>query len=226
MEKTPQLYCHYCDSLITIENRQMAPPNEHDFRLCDECGLYSKPRKFTVFYFYFLLVVYGWRYRTTWRCPACMRNDAWLMLLGNLPFVLGVPVAIVQLIRSYGGSVSSPAFAGLDSANIKVTKGDISGAVKKYSEIVQRIPFCAGVKYNLATGLLRQKDLEHAKQTLLLALEDCSNYTPAFNALCHCYEQTGDQAALQRLRKQWGIEDGETPDEDLQGKIVTSELDD
>ena len=71
--------------------------------------LYARPREFTIMYFDFLLVVYGYRYRKVCRRDTCMRPEAWKMLLGNAPFVLGVPVALGQLWRVYTGK----GFAGL-----------------------------------------------------------------------------------------------------------------
>ncbi|MBA4029803.1 MAG: hypothetical protein C0478_02660, partial [Planctomyces sp.] len=101
---TPQLFCPFCEALTTVAASAEPPANEKEFRLCDECGMFSHPQKFTIFYFYFLLVVYGFWTNEKWCCRACMRKDAWKMLAGNFLFVLGVPVAITQLIRAYSGS--------------------------------------------------------------------------------------------------------------------------
>jgi hypothetical protein len=218
MPKTPQLYCDFCDTLTTVDSPESAPPKEHEFRICDECGLFSKPRLFTFLYFYFLLVVYGYSYRQAWRCPACMRNDAWTMLLANLLFVLGVPNALLQLWRSYGGGIGEPAFAGLDDANIQVKAGNVSAALPNYSAIIDRVPFCAGVKFNLGMGLIKQQDFEHARQTFEMSLDDCANYTPSFRGLMHCLETLEDHDAIAALKKQWGIEEEE--------HVMTAEVDD
>jgi hypothetical protein len=201
MAVTPQLYCHFCDTLTTRDN---PPASEKEFRLCEECGMYSKPRKFTIFYFYFLLVVYGISQRAVWRCPACMRPEAWKMLFGNLLFIIGVPVAIVQLIRCYGGKIAGGPFAGLDDANIKTLRGDAAGGARIYTQIVERVPYCAGVKYNLGRGLIQTEDLRRAAATLEMALDDCSNYAPAYGALCHCYEELGEDDKLTELKRIWG----------------------
>ncbi len=208
MEVTPQIYCSYCDTLTTTIPNQDTPPNEKTFKICDECGMFSQPKKFTIFYFYFLLIVYGFRQSTTWRCPACMRGEAWKMFFGNLIFVLGVPISIIQLIRSYGGTVSGK-FAGLDSANIKARAGKTSKALEQYQTIAERVPCSAGLKYNIGISLLEQNP-EMAAATFEMALGDCCNYSPAAGVLAHCYEQIGAKDKLVDLHRIWGTEVDET----------------
>jgi len=211
MEDSPQLYCSFCDTLTTIKNPQTAPPGEKSLKICEECGMFSKPTKFTIFYFYFLLVIYGFRKSTTWRCPGCMRGEAWKMLFGNLVFLLGVPTAIIQLIRSYGGSVTGK-FAGLDSANIKARKGKSTAALAQYREILKRVPHSAGLKYNIGLGLLEQKP-ELATESFEMALRDCSNYRPAAGLLVHCYEKSGADDKLAQLHYIWGSDQDKAKDE-------------
>jgi tetratricopeptide (TPR) repeat protein len=166
--------------------------------------MYSQPTKFTIFYFYFLLVVYGWWSKQTWRCKGCMRGEAWKMFFGNLLFVLGVPVAIVQLLRCYSGSVVGGVFRGLDAANLKARKGDVVGALTGYKAILERVPHSAGIKYNLALALLQQGDERRAAETFELALTDCVNYAPAYRVLSGLYAKLGDQARLKELQEMWG----------------------
>jgi len=206
LEKSPQLYCHFCDTLMSIGDPRAVPAGEGDLKLCDACGMFSKPRKFTIFYFYFLLVVYGWRQQITWRCPACMRGDAWKMLFGNLVFVLGVPVAIGQLIRAYSGDVIGGPFKGLDGANLKARKGDYAGAIAKYRSILEQVHHSAGIKYNIGMGLLKEQP-NLAVESFEGALKDCSNYAPAYRALSHCYQTMGQQAKLVALKKAWDAAD-------------------
>jgi tetratricopeptide (TPR) repeat protein len=169
--------------------------------------MYSKPRKFTIFYFYFLLVVYGFWSKPTWRCPACMRGVAWQMLFGNLLFVLGVPVAIVQLFRSYGFTELSGPFKGLDKGNIHARKGNFEAALMQYREIMNRVPNCAGLKYNLGLALLQQGDKSSAAKSFASALDDCANYAPAYQRLRPLCEELGDAPRLAALKAQW-----ETPE--------------
>ncbi len=209
MPPTPQLFCRFCHSLSTVAADGEPVPGEEQLRLCDECGMFSRPTKFTIFYFYFLLFFYGWYSKSTWRCPACMRGEAWKMFAGNFLFVLGLPVALVQLFRAYGGSSVGGAFKGLDSGNIKARKGDFAGALTHYRGILDRVPSCAGVKYNLGLALLQQGDKPRAADSFRIALADCANYAPAYAQLRPLYEALGETQKLEELKLQW-----ETPDDE------------
>lgn len=211
MERTPQLYCHFCDTLMTVDSPDSAQQGERDLRLCEECGMFSKPTKFSIFYFWCLLVVYGWRHGKTFRCPACMRDDAWKMFFGNLIFLIGVPNAIIQLIRSYGGGIKGGPFAGLDDANTHARKKELLESLKIYREILDRVPHSAGLKYNVGNALLEQGETERAAESFRLALEDCSNYAPAYGALVHCYQVLGEKEKLDELNRIWGAH--EEPEE-------------
>ena len=137
------------------------------------------------------------------------------MFFGNLIFVIGVPVAIVQLIRSYGGSIGSGPFKELDSANLKARKGNVLGALEGYRSILQRLPYSAGIKYNLGLSLLQQDDKQRAAESFRVALEDCSNYVPAYQLLAHCYEQLGETEKLEELRLMWDEVPSEQEEEEI-----------
>lgn len=205
--RTPQVYCWFCNTITTIDSPDGVPRAESAYRLCEECGMYSKPRRFTIFYFYFLLVIYGFSSRETWRCPACMRPEAWKMLFGNLLFVLGVPVALVQLFRSYGGTDIGSLYGGLDAANLKARKGNLEGAIQQYRKILENHEAAVGVKYNIGMAFLHKNDRENAARTLEYALEDCSNFRPAAVVLANCYEATGETAQLEALKQLWSEEE-------------------
>jgi tetratricopeptide (TPR) repeat protein len=217
---TPQVSCQFCHTLSAIElpaddlsANDKPAASALGYRLCDECGMYSKPRQFTIFYFYFLLVVYGWHSRTTWRCPGCMRGEAWKMLFGNLLFILGIPTAIIQLYRAYGGTDIGGPFPGLDKANLLARNGDLTGAITSYQTLLQAQPVAAGVKYNIGLALLQQKRHDQAARMFEFALDDCANYEPAASALAMCYETLGEQDKLAALKSSWGIE---SADEQIQ----------
>ncbi len=213
MPQSPQLYCHFCDSLTTIDPESDPIPQERDLRVCEECGMYTKPQKFTIFCFYFLVVFYGFSSNSTWRCPPCMRGEAWKMLFGNFFFVLGVPTAIWQLIRSYGGSSVGGKFKGLDTGNIKARKGDLAGALESYRNILGNVPVSAGVKYNLGMALLAQEKEENAESTFELALQDCSNYVPAYGQLRYLLQERGETERLNELEQMWSTFDDDEEDE-------------
>lgn len=208
--KSPQVSCEYCFSVCTLDADKTLTKQESTYRLCDECGMYSKPRRFTIFYFYFLVIVWGFWSSQTWRCPGCMRPTAWKMLFGNLLFLIGVPVAIAQLIRSYGGTELTSLHPQLDSANVKARAGKFKQAIDLYSGILTKRPYSAGVKYNIALALLQQENIEGASKSLEYAIDDCANYGPAAHVLAGCYEQLGEEQKLIGLKKQWGVDDAES----------------
>lgn len=201
---SPQFYCQYCETITTEIDLDDTKISEQEYRLCERCQMYSRPRKFTVFFFYFLVYFGGIHHKSIQCCPACFRKTAWMMLVGNLPFILGIPVAIVQLHRCYYGAIRKGPFRGLHEANAHLRKGQTDRALNAYEEILERHPLSAGVKYNVAVGLSEQGDTEHAVQMLELALDDCSNYLPAQERLVEIYLASGDDRrafeTMQRFR--------------------------
>jgi tetratricopeptide (TPR) repeat protein len=133
-----------------------------------------------------------------------MRGEAWKMLFGNLLFLVGVPVAIVQLFRAYGGTDVGGKYPGLDSANVKARSGNFEQAIADYRKILDKQPVAAGVKYNIARAFLQREDFQGAAKMLEYALSDCANYGPAAHALAGCYERLGEQEKLAELKRQWG----------------------
>ena len=129
------------------------------------------------------------------------------MLFGNLIFVLGVPVALVQLFRAYGGTDIGVLYPGLDSANIKAQKGNLAGAIKDYRKILEKFPASAGVKFNTGLALMNQHNFDGAAKMFEASLADCSNYTPAARGLFACYEKLGRTEDLEDLKLEWGVED-------------------
>jgi hypothetical protein len=180
--QSPQVWCSYCDSLITTIPVDGLGNIEKDYRICPECKMYSRPRKFSEGYFYFLVVHAGVHHKEHFCCSGCMRPRVWKMLFGNLFGLLGMPLAITQWFRVYMDSARGM-LRGLDSANRSLRRRRIDRAIARYSRIVEKHPFSAGVLYNLARGLLARNDLEHGRQTLELAVSNCANYAPAIALL-------------------------------------------
>ena len=137
-----------------------------------------------------------------------------------------VPVAMVQLVRSYGGSIAGGPFQGLDAANLKARRGNLIGALEGYRNILDRVPHSAGVKYNLGRALLEQGETDRSAATLELALDDCSNYAPAYRLLVVCYEQLGDDDKLAELKQMWDDDDDDDEDEPHEEEPVELEFDD
>jgi len=204
LPETPQCYCSYCETLFMIaeapfgQSEGLSRQQESKHRLCEECSMYSKPRKFTIFYFIFLLYFINWSQRPTWRCPGCMRWDAWKMLFGNVFGLIGLPVAIVQLFRSYGSKASTGPLRGLDDANILANKGKIDKALDRYDRLMDNLPINAGIKFNIGSGLMTKGDISSAETMYRLSLDDCANYFPSLNGLAACLE---DQNRDDELKK-------------------------
>lgn len=203
----PQLYCPFCETLQAADDLAETPFKEQEYRLCDECGMYSRPRRFTIFYFYFLLVLYGWHARQVWRCGGCMRGDAWKMLFGNALFVIGVPVALTQMMRAYGSSVSKGVMAGIDTANLYVKNGQLDRGIAIYGRILKNAPANAGIKYNLGRALILSQRIDEAAEAFELALRDSPNYEPAGYQLADCYRFLGRDENLRELQQRFNIAD-------------------
>lgn len=215
MATTPQVYCHFCDSLSTVD--QNPPAGEAKLGICDECGMYSQPLRYTVFYFVFLIFVFWTKQFKARKCRACMRADAWKMLFGNLIFILGVPNAIYQLIRSHsGGSIVEGVYAGLNSANIAARKANWPAATDGYRRVLDSVGVSAGVKYNLGLALRNAGSDEQAMRSFELSLDDCSNYAPAYHHLVEIYTSGGEADKLRELNRQWQ-NDSSNGDEDITG---------
>lgn len=199
---SPQAWCYSCDTLFTRDGT--GPADERQYHLCESCGFFAQPQNFTEFYFYFLLVVYGFRYSKHHFCHTCMRSKAWTMFGVNLPFLLGVPVAVTQLGRAYfGGSSRSATFKGLDKANALAKKRKADDAVREYESILARHPMCAGIYFNQAfahAGVGKFDDaIAAADNAMLIA----ANYIPARDMLAAFYEATKREDDLKQLIEQW-----------------------
>ncbi|MEM9413515.1 MAG: hypothetical protein AAGA30_20575, partial [Planctomycetota bacterium] len=204
LPETPQVYCEYCDTLFTIDQHHESS-SERYFRICQGCNMYSRPRQFAIFYFYFLFVTFGFHHDTTIRCSGCMRNSAWKMVVGNLFGLLGFPFALIQLYRSYSTKKLTGEFTGLDDANVLNRWNKIDKALDRYDEIMERVPINAGVKYNIAIGLLRKQDYANSEKMFELSLDDCANYWPAVSGLVTSLEGQGKTKQIEAVEKLWGL---------------------
>ncbi len=180
---SPQVWCEYCDALITTIFVEGLAETERDYRICPQCGMYSRPRKFSEAYFYFLIVHAGVHHVENYCCSGCMRPRVWRMVAGNIPGVLGLPMALAQWVRVYRDSVGRGPLRGLDSANRLLRRNRISRALQRYARILERHPVSAGVLYNVARGLIARGERVSARRTLELAIRNCSNYGPALQQL-------------------------------------------
>lgn len=208
-EPTPQIFCDYCDTLSTVPPQPETPSNESEYRLCEGCGMYARPRVFTEFYFYYIVILYGFWTNQSRKCPACMRGAAWKMLAINFLFVLGIIPSVWQLVRAYASDHTASSFRGLHSANLNARRRKYSAAIKTYQAICDQVPAAAGVHYNLGHALAQNQEWQRAAAAFELALADCSNYRYAAGGLMHCYQLLGMQSELDQMQRQWGeVADG------------------
>jgi hypothetical protein len=179
-----EVYCPLCSN---ISSGSVPPAEQEKIRVCDKCGYYAVPRGITCFYFYFLLVVYGFRWQRKHMCGPCMRSEGWKMLAGNAIFLLGVPVAITQLIRAYAGSaLATTAYKGLERANLAARKGQADDAARRYDEVSQRLGGSAIALFNKGRGLAMANRVNDAAHAFEDALQSCSNFYPAAEGLAAC----------------------------------------
>jgi hypothetical protein len=197
---SPQFYCRSCDTVVT-EGVDGAADERH-FHHCESCGFYARPSEFTIACFMFLLVAFAWSSKRVRLCHACVRPEAWKMLLGNLPFLLLVPVAIIQVIRAhFGGAARSEVFAGLDGANRFARRGRVLEAAAAYDRIHGRAGAAAGIRFNHGLAQLRVDDVREAADRFEAALRDCANYEPAAEALVECCRHLETPARLEALQR-------------------------
>ena len=205
LPSTPQVFCEYCETLFSRDRKELGD-EERSYRICEGCEMYSRPRQFSVFYFYFLIFTFGFHHDSKFRCSACMRNSAWLMVLGNLFGLIALPFALIQLFRSYSEKNQAGMFQGLDDANAMASRKKIELALDKYDEVMDRVPVNAGIKFNVARGLALKKDFEHARQMYEMSLDDCANYWPAIHGLIDCLDELDDVDQLVETRKFWNLD--------------------
>ena len=188
--ESPEMYCMFCERIGVVDGEPKLKQNP--FQLCDNCGYFSTPQKFTSFYFVFLLVVYFFQTKQSVRCHACMRGEAWKMFWGNLLFILGVPFALWQLGRAYIGGASRSEYPDLDAANHAAQKGKIDKAEALYLGIIDRNPSqVAGIHYNMAKASLTVNEIDGALGAARQSLAECSNYRPAAELIVQTLESRG-----------------------------------
>ena len=177
---TPSVYCRYCESIFSANDRQVLSVGAR-YRVCDECGMHGRVKGHTEAYFYFLLVVWGYRYQRRHICDDCADSIANKCLLYNLPFVLGMPSAIWMKIQANTGR--DPALQHLARANVLAKKGKWEQADPIYNEIVARAPNHPGYLFNQSLGHLIGKNPERGLELLGRSLHACSNYHPSLALL-------------------------------------------
>lgn len=167
------VYCPFCDTIFDPEKRTSFG---RQFRTCDECGLFGRVQQYPEFYFYFLLVIYGFEYEKRFLCGVCAHRLFVKALLLNLVFLVGVPTAIWVKIKSVTGGRSG--LSELRRANQLAKKGRLAEAVDLYNSILAEFPEHPGVLLNEGLARLEHGDEVGGFERLERALEACPNYSP------------------------------------------------
>jgi hypothetical protein len=178
-DRTPHIYCRFCESLFQ-ENQPILTKGD-TYRICDECGMFDRVKGYTEFYFYCLILVYGFSYKRRYMGDHCAHNLSWKMFWINLIFLLGVPVAIYNKIKSMMGR--NPTLHQLSCANALAKKGQYQKAQPIYNQLYQHHFEHPGVLMNEGMGHLIGKDVDGAVRCWRRSLHSCSNYHPTLNLL-------------------------------------------
>jgi hypothetical protein len=157
--------------------------------VCSECGLFGQIRPYTVFHFYFLLIVYGFRYQRRYLCDTCAQKTAIRTLLLNLIFLVGVPTAVYNYFKARSEGDSE--FAGLAKANALALKGNYQEADRLYDRLSMQSGHHPGILMNQGLGHLRGGDTRGAVEFFHASLGAAPNYGPTWQVLDSLSVQRG-----------------------------------
>ncbi|PKK88650.1 MAG: hypothetical protein CVV64_17830 [Candidatus Wallbacteria bacterium HGW-Wallbacteria-1] len=173
------IYCRYCESVLTLAGKVVT--NGDQYRLCEECGMFSRVQNYTEFYFYFLLVVYGYSYKKRFMCDNCAGSMFWKMLLYNFLFIIGIIPTMAVLYKSLVGRDS--ALAELGKANTLAAKGRFTEADQKFRNLRGKLSSHPGILYNMSMGHFRGNDGTFGGKLLLESMKSCSNFLPTMELI-------------------------------------------
>ena len=174
IDESRYVFCRYCDSVFTAEG--VSSDGAH-YSTCEACAMFGRIKGYPEFFFYFLLVVYGFRYRNVFLCDTCAGRLFWKALLTNLIFLVGVPTAIWVGVKSRIGRGAR--LGGLSEANRLARHGLYERASPLYEELRRTLSEHPGLLMNQALGCLQGGNEQLASRLFQRALEVCPNYLPA-----------------------------------------------
>lgn len=178
LPESPYVYCPFCDTVFDAAEKSSAG---RSYRTCDECGFFGRVQSYPEFFFYFLLIVYGFSYKKRFLCDQCAHRLFVRAALLNALFVLGLPTAIWVKIKSMRGREAG--MAALAAGNRAAGRGDLVEAARCYDSVRESFPEHPGVLMN--EGLAHLNGGSRTKGTELLdrALKACPNYHPLIRLL-------------------------------------------
>lgn len=194
--KTKFIYCPYCENILAPDNatRQLVPAISApgaELRVCDSCGYFGRIKGYTEFYFYFLLVVYGYRYKRIHVCDSCVDKIFWKNFLINAVFLLGLGPAL--WLKFSAGRGRTAEWKALAKGNSLATKNRLQEALPHYNEALQLHPDYPGFLLAEGVAYAQNRDVNGARTHAKRALDACSNYEPALGFLEHL-DQAGSGA--------------------------------
>ena len=74
-QRTSYIYCRFCQSIF--KENQPAMTKGDKYCVCDECQMFNRVQYYTEFYFYFLLIVYGFYSKRRLVCDNCADSIFW-----------------------------------------------------------------------------------------------------------------------------------------------------
>jgi hypothetical protein len=184
MESPYYVYCRYCETVFKEGGGAVTRGAVH--RVCDECHMFDRIQRYTEFYFYFLLVVYGFSYRVRFVCDNCAHAIFMRTLFANLLFIVGLPASIYVKVKSLSGR--DPYWKELARANALSRKGRYPEAAVLYSQLQMRYADHPGLLMNEGMGHLYGNDVNGAIVCFQRSLKACGNYLPVLR-LIHQLQQ-------------------------------------
>jgi hypothetical protein len=188
LDQSLYIYCRFCETVFT-QKREIITKGEV-YRICNECGMFDRVRGYTEFYFYFLLIAYGFSMKRRHVCDNCADAIFRKTLLLNLIFILGVPSSIYLKLKSLAGR--EPYLRELAKANALARKGRYMDAVPIFTRLQSKYPKHPGLLMNEGMGYLIGKNYDIAFGKFKQALMACSNYLPVLR-LMHRIQNASSQ---------------------------------
>jgi hypothetical protein len=187
LDRSSHVYCRYCETVF--QEGGEAVTRGALYRVCEGCGMFDRIRPYTEFYFYFLLVVYGFSYSTRHVCDNCAHRIFLKTFFCNLIFLLGLPSSIYVKIRSLSGR--DPYWKELARANALSRKGRYQEADVLFSQLQMRYADHPGLLMNEGIGHLCGNDGNGAVACFQRTLRSCPNYLPVLRLMHQLQEAAG-----------------------------------